>query len=155
VSVEIEAIARAWMAHQGYTEEQVLAAEQQTHQNSGCDREGDGWNCTDENGASLHPASDALNEACEMANVAVAALESIGYLQPQRNLEPCVACRGRGTWETECCNGSSGCPCRGGLVEMGSCHACGGCGAVEQQSPMANANFILSNHIGYPGGGPR
>jgi len=69
--------------------------------------------------------------------------------------EPCRACGGRGTWEVECCNGSSGCPCRGGLVDMGSCRACGGAGVVEQQRPMANANFILDNHIGYPGGGPR
>jgi hypothetical protein len=69
-------------------------------------------------------------------------------------LEPCRACGGHGTWETECCNGASGCPCRGGLVEMGSCRACGGYGAVDQQRPMANAEFILNNNIGYPGGGP-
>lgn len=74
--------------------------------------------------------------------------------EPQ--MEQCEACGGRGTWEAECCNGSGGCSCRGDLVEMGSCHACGGYGAVEvsHQNPAANANFILNNHIGYPGGGP-
>ncbi len=71
--------------------------------------------------------------------------------------EPCRSCGGRGTWETECCNGFSGCPCRGGRVDMGSCHACGGTGEVPagQQSPAANVNHILNNHISYPGGGPR
>lgn len=71
--------------------------------------------------------------------------------------EQCQACGGRGSWETECCNGAHGCPCRGGRVDMGSCRACGGVGFVQpgHQSPAANANYIMSNHISYPGGGPR
>lgn len=81
MSAEVEAIARAWMMHQGHTDNQVLLAEQQTHENSGCDREDNAWNC-DRNacGGSNHPEWDALREACEMANVAIDALQSIGSL---------------------------------------------------------------------------
>lgn len=78
MAAEIEAIARAWMAHQGYTEAEVAVAEQATHQQYGCEHTGLGYNCTDENGNSRHPIWDALYEACEMANVAVEALQSIG-----------------------------------------------------------------------------
>lgn len=80
MAAEIESIARAWMEHQGYTWEQVLLAEQQTCQNSGCELEGYNWNCHDDNGNSNHPESDALYEACDMARVAIEALESIGYV---------------------------------------------------------------------------
>lgn len=90
------------------------------------------------------------------ADVAAARAEILRRMEQPRT-EPCQACSGRGTWETECCNGASGCPCRGQRVDMGACHACRGTGQVEagQQQPMANANYILENHIGYPGGGPR
>ena len=66
----------------------------------------------------------------------------------------CGVCEGSGHWDTECCNGADGCPCGGGLVEMGACHACGGTGEVSVQQPMANADFILRNYIMFPGGGP-
>jgi len=79
VAAEIEAIARAWMAHQGYTQEQINAIAN-SHEAYGCDREGEQWNCFDEDGKSLHPDWDDLSVACEMANVAVEALQSIGYL---------------------------------------------------------------------------
>ncbi|MBM4548712.1 hypothetical protein GS445_02985 [Rhodococcus hoagii] len=79
---EIEAIARAWMAHQGYTEDDISVAETDKHEASGCD-----WcpnhmsrDCTDEDGRPRHPYWDALEEACEMARIAVDALESIGSL---------------------------------------------------------------------------
>jgi hypothetical protein len=76
---EIEAIARAWMAHQGYTDDEVNAVSN-NHDSYGCEVEGMVWNCHDENGNSNHPVWDALCVACEMANVAVEALQSIGYL---------------------------------------------------------------------------
>jgi hypothetical protein len=72
---EIEAIAHAWMAHQGYTEEQILLADRQTHHNSGCQRLDDGWDCINMFGNSHHPERDTLIEACDMARVAVDALE--------------------------------------------------------------------------------
>lgn len=78
MAAEIEAIARAWMLHTGWTEAQILRAEQETHEKSGCERVGDGWNCRNERYGSNHPAWDALREACDMANVAVEALESLG-----------------------------------------------------------------------------
>jgi hypothetical protein len=86
MAAEIEAIARAWMLHTGWTETQVLCAKQQTHENSGCFREGNDWDCSNERGGSNHAAWDALIEACEMANVAVEALQSIGYLEPVETL---------------------------------------------------------------------
>ncbi len=38
-----------------------------------------------------------------------------------------IACENGEVW-TECCNGSSGCPCKGQQVFMGACGACGGDG---------------------------
>jgi hypothetical protein len=78
MAADIEAIARAWMAHQGYTDDEVLQAEQQTCQSSGCELQGYDYDCSDEEGKSNHPLADALHEACAMANVAVEALKSIG-----------------------------------------------------------------------------
>jgi hypothetical protein len=81
---EIEAIARAWMAHQGYTVEQIERAEIQSHGDAGCGYDGYGtWDCYHEDGTSRHPIWDALSEAAEMANVAVAALASIGWAARQ------------------------------------------------------------------------
>lgn len=82
MAAEIKAIARAWMLHQGYTDEQVNRAEIQSHSDAGCDYDGYGtWDCHLEDGTPRHPVRDALDEACDMANVAVEALESIGYLE--------------------------------------------------------------------------
>lgn len=86
------------------------------------------------------------------------ALEWMMREHPQKvEREICLACRGRGQWDVECCNGSSGCACNGGLVFMGDCIACKGDGKVMpgNQRPTANANYIMQNHISYPGGGAR
>jgi hypothetical protein len=71
---DVQAIAYAWMRHQGHTDADIETAEQQTHQNSECEFTGQGWDCVNEDGKSRHPLSDALDEACEMANVALEAL---------------------------------------------------------------------------------
>lgn len=85
MAAEIEAIARAWMAHQGYTEQDVLTAEQQTCQNMGCEFDGQQWDCYyGEDGESPHPLGDALTEACAIARVAVEALEGLGWGPGQR-----------------------------------------------------------------------
>jgi hypothetical protein len=60
MAADIEAIARAWMAHQGYTDDEVLQAEQQTCQSSGCELQGYDYDCSDEEGKSNHPLADAL-----------------------------------------------------------------------------------------------
>lgn len=78
MSAEVEAIARAWMLHQGYTHEEIAIGEAQSHELSGCTFDGTNWDCADEDGESFHPQMDALVEACSMANVAIEALESIG-----------------------------------------------------------------------------
>jgi hypothetical protein len=92
MAAEIETIARAWMAHQGYTDDEVNgvcgnAVSSTTHWAHGCEFEGDTWNCIDDDGKSRHPVWDALQEACDMANVAVKALESIGWLGPDLGSE--------------------------------------------------------------------
>lgn len=40
MSTDIEAIAKAWMAHQGYTADDIEVAETDTHQKRGCDWHG-------------------------------------------------------------------------------------------------------------------
>ena len=74
MSSDVEAVARAWMYHQGYSKDEVDIAEQATHQQYGCEYQSQGYDCTDENGNSRHPIWDALYEASEMANVAIEAL---------------------------------------------------------------------------------
>lgn len=55
----------------------------------------------------------------------------------------CPGCNGDGTWETECCDGSGGCSCRGQRINMGTCGVCGGSGdAPENADPMANVKAI-------------
>lgn len=78
MSVEVEAIAKAWMAHQGYTAEEIAEAEIATHESSGCERDGVDWICFDEYDKSNHLAWDALEEAIGMAHVAIEALELMG-----------------------------------------------------------------------------
>lgn len=68
----MEVIAKAWLRHQGYTDERIDAIV--TGHNTGCELEGYSWNCRDEEGKSLHPDWDALVDACAIANVAVEAL---------------------------------------------------------------------------------
>ena len=74
MSTDIEAIAKAWMAHQGYSLDDIEVAETDTHQKRGCDWHGTSWYCFDEYGNSNHPALDVLEEATEMARVAIEAL---------------------------------------------------------------------------------
>lgn len=71
----IELIAEALLRHQGYTDEQ-LAAIEPGHDGYGCQfcPNHQRWDCTDEDGRSLHPDWDAVVEASETANVVVEAL---------------------------------------------------------------------------------
>lgn len=68
----------------------------------------------------------------------------------------CPSCYGTGEWETECCNGSGGCSCRGERVPMGTCNVCGGTGKVPanitQEQKMANCRAIQGLH--FIGSGP-
>jgi len=68
----------------------------------------------------------------------------------------CPSCYGQGTWEVECCNGSGGCSCGGGLVDMGRCNVCGGSGYVieGQYDDMANVNAIRRAGACFAGSGP-
>lgn len=62
------------------------------------------------------------------------------------NLITCPSCHGSGQWETECCNGSGGCDCRGQVVPMGTCNVCGGDGSIPENTSherrMANVRSI-------------
>jgi hypothetical protein len=91
VAAEIEALARAWMLHQGYTDEQVDAIAT-SHSAYGCERENDGWNCRDEEDNSLHPDWDELVVACEMANVAIVALRSSRLQKKAKSSPHCLIC---------------------------------------------------------------
>jgi hypothetical protein len=61
----------------------------------------------------------------------------------------CIA----GRWETECCNGSGGCDCRGQVVDMGRCLVCNGTG---WHRPDANTDANRRSIAGcsYIGRGP-
>lgn len=76
MSADVEAIAKAWMAHQGYSPDDIEVAETDTHEARGCYFAGTSWCCFDEYGNSNHPAWDVLEEATEMARVAIEALEA-------------------------------------------------------------------------------
>lgn len=74
----VEAVANAWMRHQGYTEAQVdRAAAIQSHSDAGCGFDGFDWDCRYEDGESRHPVLDALVEATDMANVAIETLAQL------------------------------------------------------------------------------
>lgn len=68
----------------------------------------------------------------------------------------CPSCHGSGEWETECCNGSGGCDCRGQVIRMGTCNVCEGCGEIDenasQEQLMANCNAIRG--LCFIGSGP-
>lgn len=68
----------------------------------------------------------------------------------------CPSCYGEGRWEVECCNGSGGCSCHGGLVDMGTCNVCQGHGYVidGQFNSMANVNYIMNSGACFVGSGP-
>lgn len=68
----------------------------------------------------------------------------------------CPSCFGEGRWETECCNGSGGCSCRGGLVDMGPCNVCHGTGYVVEgeYNAEANVDFLMQSGVCFTGSGP-
>jgi hypothetical protein len=65
----------------------------------------------------------------------------------------CPNCGGQGCWQTECCDGSDGCSCRGGLVDMGTCNCCGGTGIVDE-SYDKDANVRSLQGVCFAGSGP-
>lgn len=74
----------------------------------------------------------------------------------QPEMIPCPFCYGEGTWEVECCSGASGCSCRGGLVDMGTCNVCRGSGQVEKNNhnPRANVDYLERAGACFAGSGP-
>jgi len=66
----------------------------------------------------------------------------------------CPGCGGSGRFETECCNGMSGCSCRGEIIDLGPCRVCDGQGTVieGQYDRYANRREIQGLH--YIGSGP-
>jgi hypothetical protein len=75
-------------------------------------------------------------------------------LKDQDGRELCGACCGAGSWETECCDGSRGCSCRGQVIPMGQCLACHGTGYVnEDHDKGANIRSIAG--LCYIGSGPQ
>jgi len=82
MSACVEAIARALLEHKGYTEDEINAphAHKQECWEDFTIAVGGGRIpvCRDEDDKSYHPGWDALIEACDIANVAIDALESIG-----------------------------------------------------------------------------
>lgn len=72
-------------------------------------------------------------------------------------MEKCPACHGRGEWESECCNGSGGCDCRGERVQMGTCNVCHGQGQIrkDRQGVDLRANVRIIQGLRYLGSGPR
>lgn len=62
---------------------------------------------------------------------------------PSELMERCPGCLGSGYWETECCDGSGGCSCRGGRIQMGTCNVCRGYGVIgADANRMANVEAI-------------
>ena len=58
-------ITRAWMAHLGYEPEEIAEAEvDEPH--AQCDWQGEFWMCHDEDGKSLHPAFDELDNTAAL-----------------------------------------------------------------------------------------
>src|SRR3546814_7843687 len=51
-----------------------------------CERVGDAWDCTGEDGESRHPDADDLAAAADMANVALETLEARGWRPPGRKI---------------------------------------------------------------------
>lgn len=70
------------------------------------------------------------------------------------NKQICGACGGEGSWESECCNGASGCDCGGRPVFMGMCLVCEGTGYMTDESDV-RANIKSIQGLCYLGSGPR
>lgn len=66
----------------------------------------------------------------------------------------CPSCYGEGRWETECCNGSGGCSCRGRTVDMGACNVCHGSGYVIDGQYNRDANINTIKGYCFVGSGP-
>lgn len=67
----------------------------------------------------------------------------------------CPNCLGQGVWEAECCNGASGCSCKGQTVQMGTCQVCHGSGQVKDGEYDGMANLRMIEGLSYLGSGPR
>lgn len=63
-------------------------------------------------------------------------------------------CYGDGYWETECCNGSGGCSCRGERVNMGPCNVCRGTGKIDPNNYDSKANLRTIQGYCFTGSGP-
>lgn len=61
----VRAITHAWMAHLGYTPEQIAEGEAD-RDHSQCDFTADGWFCLDENERDRHPIHREMDTAAEM-----------------------------------------------------------------------------------------
>ena len=103
-------------------------------------------------------------EACEICYIAFTEAQltpqQFNRLMNGRDIEPiklerCPACHGRGEWETECCDGSRGCSCRGERVPMGNCNVCNGSGHVVEGHCDPRANLRMIEGMAYTGSGPR
>lgn len=58
-----------------------------------------------------------------------------------------------GRWETECCSGANSCDCHGKVIDMGTCHVCGGLG-YHDESANVNANRDSIRGRCFIGSGP-
>ncbi len=76
---------------------------------------------------------------------------------------PAIGCENGEVW-TECCNGSSGCPCKGQQVLFGTCSVCGGSGSLasgtdvdvqENLKRLRGAAAASGGYLGNPHGRPR
>jgi hypothetical protein len=87
MSAAVEAIAYAWMRLKGYTDPEIRKADVCDHAAAGCEFDTNHmtWDHTDEAGLSFHPEHDELNEAAQMAEVALDTLASLGW--PVTSLE--------------------------------------------------------------------
>lgn len=92
------AIGVALVRHQyGYSDEQMETAAAQSCADAGCEpfdasyfgaefAGSTAYDCTNENGDSHHPIRDAIAEASDLANVAVEAVEALGWRPPAREI---------------------------------------------------------------------
>lgn len=88
--------------------------------------------------------SDKIEQNVEQPATAVTSGDLLDEIEPRMMV--CPSCHGSGEWETECCNGSGGCSCRGQVVLMGRCNVCSGHGevpeSISEEQRMANCRAI-------------
>lgn len=65
VESRARSITHAWMAHLGYTPEEITAAEADPD-HSACDFTADGWFCLDEDERDRHPVHREMGEVAEL-----------------------------------------------------------------------------------------